>query len=557
MREESTDSTCWLRSESAGHVEAFTEGGESQRGYARRSGVPRTTLQHWLARKESLDADPAVVAFFESSAGVAFLHRLMVASFFCFDFITSSGLRVQQRFLELSGLSKFMASSYGTCQRASTAMEEAIRSFAAAQREALRARMAPKHITVCQDETFHPEVCLVAIEPVSDFILLESYSEKRDGASWDAAMAQALKSLPVKVIQATSDEGKGLLAHAKSGLGAHHGPDLFHVQHELSRATAARLASQVRQAEAAVAGATASLGNEKQAQSDWAQAAHGPGRPPDFQARVATAEATLKNEVRTRDDALNRQELAREAIRGVGADYHLVDLQTGAVKSAEQVYRELRKRFAQVEAVASGAQLPERCHQGIAKARRVLHALVWTLAFCLRQIAQRLDEERLAPEVRQVVQEKLLPAAYLRRAAAKATSAETRKLLLQKAESLAQEGGMSPLLHVFTPEQRTHLDHVVRDCADLFQRSSSCVEGRNGQLALRHHSLHRLSKERLEALTAVHNYFVTRPDGTTAAQRFFGHEPDDLIGYLLDHLDLPSRPAKKRPRFPKGQILLN
>jgi hypothetical protein len=32
------------------------------------------------------------------------------------------------------------------------------------------------------------------------------------------------------------------------------------------------------------------------------------------------------------------------------------------------------------------------------------------------------------------------------------------------------------------------------------------VEGRNGQLALRHHSLHRLREQKLAALTTVHNY---------------------------------------------------
>jgi hypothetical protein len=54
-------------------------------------------------------------------------------------------------------------------------------------------------------------------------------------------------------------------------------------------------------------------------------------------------------------------------------------------------------------------------------------------------------------------------------------------------------------------------------CVQTFQRSSSCVEGRNGQLALRHHSFHRLSPRKLQALTTIHNFFLTRPDGSTAA----------------------------------------
>lgn len=72
------------------------------------------------------------------------------------------------------------------------------------------------------------------------------------------------------------------------------------------------------------------------------------------------------------------------------------------------------------------------------------------------------------------------------------------------------------------------------------------MEGRNGQLALRHHSLHRLSKQRLQVLTALHNYWLKRRDGTTAAERFFGQKPADLFEWLLERLPLPARPARQR-----------
>jgi hypothetical protein len=47
----------------------------SQRQVADVLGIPRSTLQHWLSRKERLDVDPDVLSFFESPAGTAFLHR--------------------------------------------------------------------------------------------------------------------------------------------------------------------------------------------------------------------------------------------------------------------------------------------------------------------------------------------------------------------------------------------------------------------------------------------------------------------------------------------------
>ena len=93
------------------------------------------------------------------------------------------------------------------------------------------------------------------------------------------------------------------------------------------------------------------------------------------------------------------------------------------------------------------------------------------------------------------------------------------------------------------------LEEVAWECVHLFQPSSSCVEGRNGQLALRHHALHRLSDRKLNALKVVHNFYLQRDDGTTAAERFFDAPPTDLFAYLLEHVDIPGFPAQKRPRL--------
>ena len=71
-----TSTRRWSRATVAEKIAGFAHGYQrtpSQRQLAQKLQVPRTTLQHWLTRKQTLDADPAVVAFFESPAGVAFL----------------------------------------------------------------------------------------------------------------------------------------------------------------------------------------------------------------------------------------------------------------------------------------------------------------------------------------------------------------------------------------------------------------------------------------------------------------------------------------------------
>jgi hypothetical protein len=156
------------------------------------------------------------------------------------------------------------------------------------QRHQLGEGLAPRTLTVCQDETFHPEICLVGVEPVSKFILLERYAENRSAESWTGALTAALSGLPVQVIQPTSDEAKGLCRHVQTDLGAHHVPDLFHLQHEAAKATGLPLAREVKAAEQALAEAQARVEPHYQARTA-SESQRPPGRPPAFEQRLAQA----------------------------------------------------------------------------------------------------------------------------------------------------------------------------------------------------------------------------------------------------------------------------
>ena len=95
---------------------------------------------------------------------------------------------------------------------------------------------------------------------------------------------------------------------------------------------------------------------------------------------------------------------------------------------------------------------------------------------------------------------------------------------------------------------KTKADEV----AGLFQRSSSCVEGRNGVLSMMHHGLHSLGERRLKTLTIIHNYYIRRVDGTTAAERFFGIKHEDIFEKLIYKVRLPGKPRAKWKPDRKG-----
>jgi hypothetical protein len=165
-----------------------------------------------------------------------------------------------------------------------------------------------------------------------------------------------------------------------------------------------------------------------------------------------------------------------------------------------------------------------------------------TIAFFWRLVQARLETLSLAPELEQVFVAGLVSGHYFLLASRKASTAEQKRELRALGERLLNRARDGPWW-LLPEEQRRHLEQAAKHCAACFQRSSSCVEGRNGQLALWHHRLHRLSQQRLRVLTVLHNFFLRRPDGTTAAERFFEAATGDLFTWLLDRLPLPARPA--------------
>ena len=541
----------WGREEVASNLIQFEEirsKKNSQREATKEMGIPRTSVQYWLKRRDELDASPVVKAFFESPEGLAFLHRLVMAARFVILSLSPGSIQIVCFFLELSDLDAFVASSHGTQQKAAVAMEEEMVVFGQEERARLAPIMEPKKVTVCEDETFHPDICLVAVEPLSNYIILEEYATQRDAKTWTEAMQEALSDLPVSIIQVTSDEAKALKRHTEVELGVHHSPDLFHGQHEIGKGIFLHLSSQINRAQEEHEKAVQEAQRLLKERQDWgSQPRHRTGKSPDFAKlmhvadwRDATTEVDLEN-------AIARKKRAKEILGEIGSAYHPFDLGTGTPRQAEHVEQLLEQSFSDLNAIAQEAQLPERAIQHIEKAHRLLPSMVETIAFFWSMVSMSLKKLDLPWDIEMAMVQNLIPAFYLRYAAGKAKKAIDRKAILEVSEKL-----LAPLrdpdgpLSTLDKDHIRHLEMVARECAGFFQRSSSCVEGRNGQLALHHHSQHNISRRKLQTLTVVHNFFIKRPDGTTAAERFFGHKPRDLFEHLLARLDLPARPAKRR-----------
>jgi hypothetical protein len=532
----------WSRADLATALDAFSASEHtSQRAYAQQAGIPHATFNYWL-RQHSPDDDDPIDCFFRSPAGELVLRRLLTAALVVFQQRGACGIRLLADFLQLSQLDRFVACSRGALQPLAAHLEAELVAFRDREQPALAQQMTAKTITLVADEHFHSgQPCLVGLEPVSGFLLVECYRDRRDADTWQEAIAAGTRGLPVQIVQLTSDLARALVCCAEKGLQAAHCPDLFHGQRDLLKPLLLPLTRPLRQAEQ-------DLQQAQQHSQQLDAPLHEPCSEEEFLALLQAVQTEQASRERLAA-AQQRQADAVQQVRGIGDDYHPFDRDTGQPVTAAAVGQRLSAHVDRLAAVVAAAGLGEKAKQAVNKSRTWLGTLMGVVAWFWCLARTRVEELALSAEQEQVVLEKLLGGHYWELASRRARSAAERARLRELAARLKQEAWQAGgVLSALPAAEQQQVQAVAEQIAGLFQRSSSCVEGRNGRLSLQHHGHSRVSEQRLKALTVLHNYLVKRPDGTTAAERFFGQKHQEVFSWLVEHMpDLP-RPASKRPK---------
>ena len=309
--------------------------------------------------------------------------------------------------------------------------------------------------------------------------------------------------------------------------------DVFHGQLALTRGASATLAMRIRH-------------GKKELQKAMEKA---PMDVPMHQKALSEAEEHKKQW---------RDVVCGVRISGVSQALHPFDLETGRSQSEEAATQKLTEVLEKGRALVVNAKLPHRAEKAIAKVMRLIPSMVSQLSFYHDYCAESVAELSLGLELTTLVHRVLLPGLYLRAVAGKARAAEQARELWTQAElwlsELTREG--SPWQQL-PADRKAAVLKVCNHCVQVFQRASSAVEGYNGKLSLFAMLWHQLPPARLRALTIVHNYWTKGEDGTTPAERLFGAPPQCLFTHLVEHVELPPRPAQRRPRKPRSEILLH
>jgi hypothetical protein len=354
------------------------------------------------------------------------------------------------------------------------------------------------------------------------------------------------------VIQSTRDEAPGILAYVEPQLGAHHSPDLFHVQQELSKAVSAPLATKERAAEKALSEAQEHL---IQAQAPLDNTGdqcekRGPGRPPKAPMSLNQAQQRFDIASREHERLTQQRHQVKQSIEAVAQAYHFVDLERGVRRNGRLIAADIRTQIETIRTVAQQEHLSPNSLDRIDTAERVVPKMQATIEFVSRYVEQQITQLDLSQAASFAMHGRLIPSYYLDRVAQTRTVKDgepLRQLARRLRMPVFEPGGT---LSGLSPKTQSHLQQQAKELAEVFQRSSSNVEGRNGYLSLRNHQLRGLDLPRKRAcLTTIHNFFLTRSDGTTAAERFFSQKPRSLFTAILASVDLPPAPRSPQRKF--------
>ena len=174
-----------------------------------------------------------------------------------------------------------------------------------------------------------------------------------------------------------------------------------------------------------------------------------------------------------------RREKVKEAVREMGKIHHPIDLKNGALQTAEGMEGRFNEQFKIIHECAEDANLSEPSINRIEKAQRAFDAIVLYLRYFFSIYAAFTEGLQLSLEQERFFNEVIFPLSYLkmiwRRLPRK--DKEQHKMLVQNLEIRMREGP-------WPEELKQELMRRGREMTETFQRSSSCVEGRNGMCIL-------------------------------------------------------------------------
>jgi Family of unknown function (DUF6399)/IclR helix-turn-helix domain len=517
-----------IRERSQKVMQALRQGGtQTLRALAQALGMSKSSVHRHQQAMQRRQQHPES-ALWESPAGAAWLKLLVLATVFVFCCQRGVGCETVSAYFKLLRLDRHIGVSVSSVRQLKTQIETNILIYQKQQNQQYRERqVAPLDICAAVDETFFEQVILVLMDLASGFIVLETVTTDSRYETWETHASQALAQLGLQVRYCVSDRAKALIKLAEQAWGCPSLPDLFHALRGLSQGMGQALTRQLKQLQRRL---------PKVAQM------------PDQAELLAQLEAQATQLQTAQQDY-------QQCLHQITTTLHPFNITSGQAQTTPQVLTQLQHHTHTLQQIQQTTQLPDPS-ASLDQWQKLLPDLVAGVDLWWLWVRQELNTRTTDAALMTWILHTLLPAQYWSNQTRR-TAQPTLKTRYQLAAAHALTALQHhPLTTTLTAAQLADwaawADLRVAQC----QRASSAVEGRNGFLSAIHHNQRGFSQQRLQALTTIHNFYLKRPDGTTAAERLFRTPPPDLFDWLVQQMpDLPVPRQRKSTTKSKTPVL--
>lgn len=515
------------------HVAEF--GRQSLRQIAQATGQSKDKVARSLTVLKKRDQFPES-QMWETEAGQAWLHRLVVATVYEFGLKGAQGADRLAEFFKRIRVDRQLGLSPSALRTLMRRMEAELVEFQQQQEQHQKTQGgAERDIVASGDETWLGEqMVLVLLELSSGYLVVEEEVADRSYETWAAKAQARLTDLGLRVRHFISDRGKSLIKLATASLDCGAGADLFHAQYEISKWLGCALHGKVGRACKRLKEAEARLASLKAKEVEPEKIIAQAQRIQQCQEELSGLEAD--------------QQAYSETQRSVSAAVHAFSLVDNTPQTSAQVESQLAEQVQHFEQIAEDQAVSDK-RDAVGKFKRQIKDVASSVDAWWLWTHESLTEFKLATQVKDWLLAVLLPVIYWDQQVHKTQNPTMKKLYdaaWRKAQAVYET---HPVTLTMSKQEVDHWRSWAEWISAHFHRASSAVEGRNGCLSQCYRNGRGLTTDRLSALTTIHNYDTRREDGSTPAERLFKAPCPDLFEWLIGQIDAVPLPRKARQRL--------
>ena len=377
------------------------------------------------------------------------------------------------------------------------------------------------------DETYFESMILVLMDLSSGYIFVEEESEDKSYETWLEKAKKVADKYGIEFKYFVSDRAKQLIQLATQGFKCLSVPDLFHASHELVKQFGLSLKRKKADIEKKIAKEMIQLTLLIKLSQD------------------TSAHKAIIEELENQQTGIEKSISAyRDILHRISITLHPFDIKDSSQVTSIMIQAKLYSILEEAESLKKEQDIKSK-KDHLKKFKKQIEGMASLIDTWWLWVNEYFQSDDINEECKNWVQHYLLPFLYCKKQADR-TKAPDLKEGYQYAADVALDRLEK---HPSTPKfiEKEEMVSWAEWMVSNFQRTSSAVEGRNGWLSQMHHNGRGLTPKRLKAQTVLHNYYLKRDDGTTAAERLFRKKFPDPLEWVVERMgDLPlPRESKK------------